>query len=58
MDVQNIVTHEFGHGWGLADLYDTSCSEETMYGYSEEGETKKRTLNDGDIAGIQELYGS
>ena len=58
MDLQNIATHEFGHGVGLADLYDDSCSEETMYGYSTEGETKKRSLNDGDIAGIQELYGA
>jgi hypothetical protein len=57
MDLQNIVTHELGHGVGLADLYDDECSEQTMYGYAEYGETKKRTLNDGDIAGIQELYG-
>lgn len=58
MDLQNIATHELGHGVGLADLYDDSCSEETMYGYSTEGETKKRSLNDGDIAGIRELYGA
>jgi hypothetical protein len=56
MDWQNIATHEIGHGTGLADLYNT-CAEETMYGYSEEGETKKRTLNAGDIAGLQKLYG-
>jgi hypothetical protein len=58
MDLQNIATHEFGHGFGLGDLYETSCIEETMYGYSTEGETSKRDLNAGDIAGIQELYGS
>jgi hypothetical protein len=57
MDLQNIATHEIGHGAGLADLYDTVCSEETMYGYSDYGEMKKRDLNTGDIAGIQELYG-
>jgi len=57
MDLQNIATHELGHGAGLADLYDSSASDETMYGYSEYGETKKRTLYKGDIAGIQELYG-
>lgn len=56
MDRQNIATHEIGHGVGLADLYNT-CTEETMYGYSGEGETKKRTLNAGDIAGLQKLYG-
>jgi len=57
MDLQNIATHEIGHGLGLGDLYDSSASEETMYGSSEYGETKKRTLYLGDIAGIQELYG-
>jgi len=56
MDLQNIATHEIGHGAGLGDLYETACSEETMYGYSQEGETKKRDLNTGDITGIQELY--
>jgi len=57
MDLQNIATHELGHGVGLADLYDDAASEETMYGYSTWGETKKRTLYFGDQAGIQELYG-
>lgn len=56
MDLHNIATHEFGHAAGLDDLYESSCSEETMYGYAESGETKKRTLNNGDIAGITELY--
>ena len=58
MDVQNIATHEIGHGFGLADLYKDEFSEETMYGYGNIGETKKRTLDLGDIAGIQKLYGA
>ena len=58
MDLQNIATHEIGHGLGLADLYELNCAEETMYGYSTEGETKKRDLEAGDIAGLHILYGS
>lgn len=57
MDLQNIAVHELGHGVGLADLYDVACSAETMYGYSNYGELKKRDLNAGDIMGVQELYG-
>lgn len=57
MDLQNIATHEIGHGAGLADIYETACSEVTMYGYSEYGETDKRTLEQPDIIGIQKLYG-
>lgn len=56
MDFDNIATHELGHAAGLIDLYNTGCGEETMYGYSTEGETKKQTLNAGDIAGINKLY--
>ncbi|MEM0360602.1 MAG: matrixin family metalloprotease [Candidatus Diapherotrites archaeon] len=58
MDLQNIATHEIGHGLGLADLYSTSCYSQTMYGYSTEGETEKRTLDAGDIKGITTLYGA
>ncbi len=58
MDLQNIATHELGHGFGLADLYNPDDNLETMYGYSTEGETIKRSLYYGDIAGIQSLYGA
>lgn len=57
MDLQNIATHELGHGAGLGDVYDTACSEVTMYGYSGYEETQKRTLEGPDITGIQKLYG-
>ena len=57
-DVRNIATHEFGHPVGLDDLYGEVYSELTMYGYSSKGETKKYSLEEGDIAGAQELYGT
>ena len=57
MDLQNIATHEIGHGVGLADVYQTACSEVTMYGYSDYGEIIKRTLETPDITGLQKLYG-
>jgi len=57
MDLQNIATHELGHSAGMGDLYTTTCTLETMYGYSGEGETIKRDLNNGDITGIRKLYG-
>ncbi|MDD1675211.1 MAG: matrixin family metalloprotease, partial [Methanomicrobiales archaeon] len=51
MDLQSIATHELGHGIGLADVYD-SCYAVTMYGYSREGETWKRTLESPDRSGL------
>ena len=57
MDLQNIATHELGHGVGLADVYDSVCSLVTMYGYSDYGEIIKRTLEQPDITGLQTLYG-
>ena len=56
MDFENIATHELGHAVGMGDLYNSECSEQTMYGYASYGETKKRDLNTGDIAGINKLY--
>jgi len=56
MDVQNIGTHEFGHAFGLSDLYTSACSQQTMYGYSWVGDVTKRTLESGDIRGIRYLY--
>ncbi|KKK59217.1 hypothetical protein LCGC14_3036600 [marine sediment metagenome] len=55
MDYQNIATHEFGHSLGLGHPENT-CTEETMYAYASNGETKKRTLEAGDITGVNKLY--
>ena len=57
MDLQNIATHELGHFIGLSDIYQSSCSSVTMYGYSTEGDIAKRTLEQPDITGLQKLYG-
>ncbi|MFH1607915.1 MAG: matrixin family metalloprotease [archaeon] len=56
MDFENIATHELGHAVGLGDLYNTECNTQTMFGYSDYGDTSKRTLEAGDIAGLNILY--
>ena len=58
VDVQNIMTHEAGHWLVLNDLYDGIYSEQTMFGVSSDTELKRRTLEDGDIAGILSIYPS
>jgi len=57
MDVQNIMTHEFGHWCGLNDLYNDNDYYLTMYGYASYGETYKQTLGYGDTLGLQAVYG-
>lgn len=57
-DAQNIATHEAGHWLMLGDLYNKPAKEQTMYGYGALGETKKRDLESGDIAGILAIYPS
>jgi len=56
MDLQNIATHEIGHTLGLSDVYTTSCTAVTMYGYSGNGDTEKRTLETPDIVGLLKIY--
>jgi len=55
MDFGNIAMHELGHSFGLGHP-DDSCTEETMYRFGSEGETKKQTLEAGDITGVNKLY--
>ncbi len=65
-DVQNVITHEFGHWLRLLDLYSGSgpsfCGtsfESTMCGIiSSTGETRKRTLENDDKAGMIAIYGT
>ena len=56
MDLQDIATHELGHGIGMNDIYSSSCIDITMYGYGSNGEIKKRTLEPQDIEGLLSLY--
>src|SRR4029453_17726720 len=56
VDFRNIDTHELGHAMGLGHP-SNACTEETMYAFAALGETKKRDLNAGDIAGINGLSG-
>lgn len=55
-DAQDILTHELGHWVGLDDEYDSSFSNNTMYGYGSKQEIKKDTLTSGDISGVQAIY--
>jgi predicted Zn-dependent protease len=54
MDVWNITTHEAGHALGLD--HSSSSTDLTMYPFATEGETKKRDLAPGDVAGITARY--
>lgn len=63
-DVQNIVTHEFGHWLKLSDLSSVLspswCSfsfESTMCGSTSVNETRKRSLETDDKDGIKFIYG-
>ena len=57
MDFLNIATHETGHAAGMGHT-DTNngCIEQTMYPTASNGETSKRDLGVGDIAGVVKLY--
>ena len=57
MDLQSIMTHEFGHWCGLKDLYDDADYWLTMYAYSDYGQTWRRSLGIGDIMGLRKIYG-
>lgn len=55
-DFDTVTTHEIGHAMNMGHTQGDNCSEETMYPSTTAGSTKERTLHDGDIAGITNLY--
>ncbi len=54
-DLNTVVLHEFGHGAGLDDLYNTACTTEVMFGIYDGVDLD---LGSGDTTGIQILYGA
>lgn len=53
-DVQNALTHEFGHVLGLDH---SNVSQATMYYSADPGDLEKRTLHEDDIEGLCTVYG-
>ncbi len=57
-DVQGIGLHEFGHAVGLDHPPASSCNDQTMWFSAGAGETNKRSLEVGDLAGLAAMYGA
>ena len=53
-DVQDVITHEAGHVYGLGEDYSNTTT--TMYVSSEKCETHKRELSPGDTQAMSALY--
>lgn len=55
-DVQNTMTHEFGHWVDLKDISTGGCEYVTMWWSVAKGETKKQSLATPDINGVNWQY--
>lgn len=53
--VEHIALHELGHGFSLADLYDSADVDRTMYGFSG-FRNEDITLDPGDITALEYAY--
>lgn len=54
-DLQNVLTHEVGHFWGLPEDFEDRSS--TMYSCTSACEVHKRRLAAGDVQALHALYG-
>jgi len=58
-DVQDIAAHEIGHIYGIGHMSPNGANNaQSMYPYAAPGEIYKRTLANGDLAGIAKKYGA
>ena len=55
-NIQNVITHEFGHWFFLDDIYDPNCSQVTMDHDVAHGELIKIDLDAADITGVNWKY--
>lgn len=63
-DLQSVIAHELGHHLGLGHAGPAGgppgvgplITAATMYGYSSDGDTTKRSLHIDDIAGVSTIY--
>lgn len=55
-NLQNVITHEFGHWLELKDIETSGCEDVTMFGSADFGEIKKITLSNADIEAINWQY--
>jgi len=56
LDLQSVATHELGHANGLDDIYSDQCRSVSMFWSTPEADTDKRTLEEADITGLEEMY--